>query len=60
MFTIAILDAVRVTRFESHAARPETPEVPESRQAVGLGWINHVRRDFSTALRRVAVAIEPA
>jgi hypothetical protein len=58
MFTIAILDAVRVTRQESHAARAGMPEVAPGR-SFSSGVLRAVRRDSSAVLRRVAEKLEP-
>jgi hypothetical protein len=60
MFTIAILDAVRVTKNESHAARAEMPVVNEAGRSVRTGMLTAVRRDSSSLLRRFADALEPS
>ncbi len=59
MFTIAILDAVRVTKQESHAARAGMPVASEPGRSFGAGMLMAVRRDSSSLLRRVAVALDP-
>jgi hypothetical protein len=60
MFTIAILDAVRMTQLESHSARADMPADLANDRSRRSEVILAVRRDSSSLLRRFAEALEPS